>query len=255
MTVAATFLVIVFLLAPIVAAIPVAFTPQRYLSLPTDHWSLRHFGEVLTSVPWLRAIRTSVVVGLASSLVAVSLATAFCIGIWITRPRLSALLIGMATAPMAIPPIISALALYFFVSRTGTHDSLAGTTASHIIMTMPFAIVTLLVGLSQVDRRTELAARNLGASLRQTVIHVIVPQIRGSIAASLFLCFVLSWEEVSVTLFVTGSRVVTLPRSIWSGLRDNVDPKIAAISVVMIAITVTIMMIKAILDRKKTAFE
>lgn len=246
MTAALAILTVVFLFAPLFAAIPVSFTPDRFLSMPSGTWSLRHYETVVTDPAWLSAIRTSFLVGFVSSVVAVVLSAAFCIGLWMTQPRIAALLIGVATAPMAIPPIISGLALFFFVSRTGMHDTFLGTVIAHVMMVAPFAVVTLLVALSQVERRTDLAARNLGASLWQTVGWVIVPQIKGGLAGAWVLTFLLSWEEVSVTLLVTGSRLVTLPRQIWTGLRDAVDPAVAAVSVIMIAATLLVVVVRLI---------
>ncbi|MDT9646742.1 ABC transporter permease, partial [Pseudomonas sp. JV245A] len=99
-----------------------------------------------------------------------------------------------------------------------------------------------LVALSQVDRRIELASRNLGASLMQTTFLVMLPNLKLGIFSTALLSFALSWEEVAVTLFITSVDVNTLPRRIWSGLRDNVDPSVAAISVLLIGLTLLVLM-------------
>ena len=245
-TVAIAMLIVVFLLAPLIATIPVSFTSERFLSMPNGNWSLRHYEKVFTDPGWLGAIRTSALVALVAGTLATILAGLFCVGIWLARPWGAAALVGIVLAPMAIPPIISSLALYFFVSRAGLQDSLPGVILAHVVMATPFAVVILMVALSLVDRRNELAARNLGASLGQTVAWVILPQIRGALISAWFLSFMLSWEEISVTLFVSGYRIVTLPRQIWSGLRDNVDPAIAVASAVMIVLTAAALLVRAL---------
>ena len=106
-----------------------------------------------------------------------------------------------------------------------------------------------LVALSQVDRRIDLAARGLGASVAQRAFKVILPNIRFGIVTALLLSFVLSWEEIGVTLFVSSVNAVTLPRLMWMGLRDNIDPAIAAISVLLILVTVTVLLARGAVRR------
>ncbi len=108
---------------------------------------------------------------------------------------------------------------------------------AHVVVVSPFAVVLLLAALSQVDRRIDLAARGMGASVGTRTLRVILPNIRFAVEAAALLCFVLSWEEIGVTLFITSVDAVTLPRLMWMGLRDNIDPAIAAMSVVLIALT------------------
>lgn len=124
---------------------------------------------------------------------------------------------------------------------------------SHAVMAVPYAVVTLLVTRSQVDRRIELAVRNPGALIWQTTFWVVLPNIRFGVLIAAFLSFVMSWEEIAVTLFVTSVKIVTLPRMIWAGLRDNVDPVIAAISVALILLTLFGMVAKLIVSLRPKA--
>ena len=120
---------------------------------------------------------------------------------------------------------------------------------AHVVVVAPFAVVLLLAALSQVDRRIDLAARGMGASVATRALRVILPNIRFALAAAALLCFVLSWEEIGVTLFITSVDAVTLPRLMWMGLRDNIDPAIAAMSVVLIALTALALAARALLRR------
>lgn len=247
------YVAMLFLAAPLLAVIPISFTSKHFLSMPKGDWSLRHYQELLANQQWHDGILTSLCVAVLASGLATLFATLFCVGIWYARSRLTPALVGIVLAPLAVPPIISALALYFFVTRTALFDTMPGTVISHAVMSMPYAVVTLLVTLGQVDRRIELAARNLGASVWQTTWWVVLPNIRFGIVTAAFLSFVMSWEEIAITLFVTSVKVVTLPRMIWSGLRDNVDPVIAAISVALIGLTVLGLVAKRLLDRQGTS--
>mgnify|MGYP001378376055 CR=1 FL=1 len=100
-------------------------------------------------------------------------------------------------------------------------------------------------------RRDYVAARSMGAGLWTRITRVILPNIRFGILTALFLTFVLSWEEIGVTLFITSVNAVTLPRLMWMGLRDNIDPAIAAISVVLIVIVVTVILAKTVWQMRK----
>ncbi|MEP3675864.1 ABC transporter permease [Sulfitobacter sp.] len=242
-----------FLLLPLIAVIPVSFTPKRFLSLPEDVWSLRHYEALIDKPQWLEATLTSVQIAALSGLLATSLAFAFSLGIWMMRPRYAGLLIGIALLPMVAPPVVSALTLYFFLILIGKvnsligYDNMAGVVLSHTVMIVPFAVILISVSLAQVDRRIDLAARAMGAGLLTRIFVVLLPNIRFAVLTAFFLTFVLSWEEIGVTIFITSVQVITLPRLMWMGLRDNIDPAIAAASVVLIAIVALVIVSRAIL--------
>ena len=130
-----------------------------------------------------------------------------------------------------------------------------GVALAHAVMIAPYAVVLVLVSLSQVDRRIDLAARGFGAGIGTRIFRVILPNIRFGVMTAAFLAFVLSWEEIGVTLFITSVNAVTLPRMMWMGLRDNIDPAIAAISVLLIVLVMAVILSKTVISalRKKTA--
>ncbi len=242
--------VALFLLLPLLAVIPVSFTPARYLSIPTDEWSLRHYRTLIEDPAWLEAAWLSVRIGVTAAALATALALAFSLGIWMLRPRFAGLMMGVALLPMVAPPVVSALTLYFFLislSRVNdvlAYDTFAGVVLAHTVMIVPFAVVLITVALSQVDRRIDLAARAMGAGLGIRIFRVILPNIRAGVMFAFFLTFMLSWEEIGVTIFITSVNVATLPRMMWMGLRDNIDPAIAAISVVLIVIVVSAILLR-----------
>jgi putative spermidine/putrescine transport system permease protein len=244
------FMVALFLLLPLIAVVPVSFTPARFLSMPTDVWSLRHYQALLDNPAWLQSIWLSLRIGILSSVIATLLALMFSLGIWMFRPWFGSLLFGFVLLPMVAPPVVSAITLYFFLTTLSkvndivAYDTWVGVAIAHAVMIAPFAVVMVTVALAQVDRRIDLAARGFGASVSQRVFKVILPNIKFGIFTAFFLSFVLSWEEIGVTLFITSVDAVTLPRMMWMGLRDNIDPAIAAISVILIVIVITVILAK-----------
>jgi putative spermidine/putrescine transport system permease protein len=235
-----------FLLAPLLAVVPISFTPVRYLQMPEGEYSLRHYRTIIEDGDWHASIWLSARIALLSSLIATGLATAFGLGIWYAQSRLTPLIVGFVMLPMVVPPVVSAATLYFFTTWLSRqyapigYDTWPGVTLAHIVMIAPFAVVIILVALSQLDRRIEMAARGMGASLWQTTFMVMLPNIKFGIFSAWLLTFVLSWEEIGVTLFITSVQAITLPRRMWMGLRDNIDPAIAAISVILIVVTVAL---------------
>lgn len=243
-------LVAAFLLLPLLAVVPVSFTAHRYLSLPEGAWSLRHYRTLVDDPAWGQAVLMSIRIGVLSSVVATALALLFSLGLWMLKPRFAGLLMGVALLPMVAPPVVSALTLYFFLIALSkangwvAYDTWLGVALAHAVMIAPFAVVVITVALAQLDRRIDLAARAMGAGLFTRMTHVILPNIRFGLLSALFLTFMLSWEEIGVTIFITSVNVVTLPRLMWMGLRDNIDPAIAAISVVLICLVVLVILAK-----------
>jgi putative spermidine/putrescine transport system permease protein len=244
------FAVALFLLLPLIAVVPVSFTPARFLSMPTDVWSLRHYQALIDNPAWLQSIWLSLRIGILSSLIATLLALAFSLGIWMFRPWFGSVLFGFVLLPMVAPPVVSAITLYFFLTTLSkvndvvAYDTWVGVAIAHAVMIAPFAVVMVTVALAQVDRRIDLAARGFGATVSQRIFKVILPNIKFGVFTAFFLSFVLSWEEIGVTLFITSVDAVTLPRMMWMGLRDNIDPAIAAISVILIGIVIAVILVK-----------
>jgi putative spermidine/putrescine transport system permease protein len=252
-------MVAAFLLAPLLAVVPISLTPARFLTMPNGALSLVHYRDLIDNPDWGRSILLSLRIGIVSSAIATALALAFALGIWMFQPRLSALLVGFVLLPMIVPPIVSAMILYFFLTSLSQfsgsigYDTWLGVALAHVVMIAPFAVVLILVALAQVDRRIDLAARGLGAGVFQRAFRVILPNIRFGVLTAALMAFVLSWEEIGVTLFITSVNAITLPRLMWMGVHDNIDPAIAAISVVLIIITTIALLGRMILQREQTA--
>jgi len=251
------FLVAAFLLMPLLAVVPVSFTPGRMLAMPTGQWSLRHYQTLINDPRWLDSILLSLRIGIVTSVLSTVLALMFGLAIWMFQPRFTAILVGFVILPMIVPPVVSAITLYFLLTSLSSYlpaigyDTWLGVALAHTVMTVPFATVMILVALSQVDRRIDLAARGLGATVWERATKVIIPNIKFGIATAALLSFVLSWEEIGVTLFVTSVNAITLPRLMWMGLRDNIDPAVAALSVILILITVLVLVVRTIVQHRK----
>lgn len=246
-----------FMLLPLAVVVPVSLTSKRYLSMPEGAYSWRHYQALLEEPMWLDGVIQSLLVAGFTSVLATALAVAFALGVWYLRSTLAKVLVGLAMVPLIMPPVVSAMILYFMETKLSAvspalgYDTLPGVILAHVILVVPFGVIGMMVALGQLDRRLELAARGLGAGVWRTVFWVLLPNLKGSIAATALLAFALSWEEITVTLFITSVQVNTLPRQIWSGLRDNVDPSVAALSVLLIGLTLVILLGRALFAGKR----
>ena len=245
-------LVVLFLTLPIVVVVPVSFTPHRYLSLPGSQWSLQHYATLLADPSWMRSIRDSLIVATGSSLIAVVLGTLVAIGCWRISTRLSEFVRMVMLAPMIVPSIVHALGFYQGWVQFGLIDTYAGLILAHAMKGIPYVVISVSAALANVDLRLEQAARNLGATMLEAMRRVIVPAAKPGILAGAVFAFALSWDELVVNLFITSRNVYTLPRKIWDGIQDNINPAVAAVATLLIVVTVAAMLLRAMLARRST---
>jgi putative spermidine/putrescine transport system permease protein len=150
---------------------------------------------------------------------------------------------------MIVPEIVHSLAFYKAWASIGLLDTYLGVILVHAMRGMPFVVLTVAASLANLDPRTEQAARSLGASGARTMWWVVLPQIRNGVLGGAVFAFFLSWDEIVVVLFITLRRIYPLPRRIWDGLEDNIDPTIAALGTLMILMTVFLMLLQARMNR------
>lgn len=243
-------LLLLFLVAPALIAIPVSLTPKRFLSMPKGEYSLRHFQKLFESEEWISSFWQSTVIGLASAALATVLGTFCAIGLWRVASRWGEVVRAFLLLPLVVPPIISAMAFYRLMVPIGLIDTYAGLILAHTVLAAPLVLITVSASLAGFDPRLEQASRNLGASNWTTMRRVILPSIRPGVLAGAIFAFIASWDEIVVTLFLSKFAVYTLPRRMWNGIRENTDPTVAAAAVVLIAITLIFFIIQALSARR-----
>ncbi len=242
--------ILMFLVLPALIAIPVSLTPKRFLSMPKGEFSLQHFEKLFSSEDWMSSFGQSAVIAGSTSLLATTLGTLCAIGLWRVSSKYSELVRAFLLLPLIIPQIISAMAFYRLWIPMGLLDSYTGLILAHTILATPLVLITVSASLANFDPKLEQASRNLGASNWTTMRRVILPSVRPGVFAGALFAFILSWDEIVVTLFISKFTVYTLPRRMWNGIRENTDPTVAAAAVVLIAITVIAFVVSAILSRR-----
>ena len=226
-----------FLVLPILIIAPVSFTSKRYLSWPGADWSLRHYEALIGDNAWLSSVGDSLIVATSAAILALVLGTLFAVGHWRLNNATTRNLRIMMLLPMIVPPIVHAVAFYQAWAFLDLLDTYPGLVLVHTMKALPFVILAVSASLVNLDPKLEQASRSLGADAKQTLFHILLPQVRPGMIAGAIFAFITSWDEIIVAIFITSRHVYTLPKRIWDGLFDNVDPAIAAIGTIMIVLT------------------
>lgn len=234
----AGWLVICFLILPITVVIPISLTDQNYLGLPKDHLSLQYYHNLFTSAAWLGSIGQSVVIALAAAAIALVTGTACAIGCWRLGSKAADALRVVMLVPLIVPTIVYALGLYRLWAQLGLLDTYTGVIIAHAVTGMPYVIVIVSTGLAGFDLRLEQAARSLGAGMLQSLRLVLLPNLKAPLASAGLFAFIHSWDDLVLVLFIAGRAVFTLPRRIWDGINDQLDPTMAAVATVLLLVSV-----------------
>ena len=227
-----------FLLLPILVIVPISLTSKRYLSMPDGSYSLHHYESLVNDPRWLSSAGDSLLVALAATTLAVLAGVGFSLGAWRLGHPLARWLRVLMLAPMIVPPIVHAVAFFRAGAAVGLIDTYTGLILVHAMKGLPFVVLSVSASLAYLPANLDRAARSLGATPLQSLWWVVLPQLKPGILAGAAFAFVTSWDEIVVALFVTSRQVFTLPRRIWAGLADNIDPAIAALGTVFVLITV-----------------
>ncbi|GLK54068.1 putative spermidine/putrescine transport system permease protein [Methylopila capsulata] len=239
-------LVVVFALAPIVIVCVVAFTSHGYLSLPTEGPSLRWFYAIGDRPEFLRSVLDSLWLAAAASTLAVALAVPAALAIGRERFPGRGALLSLFQSPLMIPHLVLGIALLRFFTETGLGLSRWTLLAGHLVVVFPFALRLVLTASAGIDRTMENAAASLGASRWVVFRRVTLPLIMAGVVSGWILSFIQSFDEVTMSVFISTPETTTLPVRLFLYIQDNIDPLVASVSAALIFATVIAMVI---LDR------
>lgn len=243
-------LVLVFLIVPILAIVPLSFNAGSFLTYPLDGVSLRWYAEVLTTERWLRALRNSLIIAVPATALAMILGTLAAVGLAQARVRGKAVITGLLISPMIVPVIITAVGMYFFFAPLGLVNSFAGLILAHAALGAPFVFITVSATLATFDTSLVRAAASLGAPPLTVFFRIVMPLIApGLISGGLF-AFATSFDEVIVVLFIGGPGERTLPREIFDGIREHITPAITAVATLLILFATALMLTMEALRRR-----
>jgi putative spermidine/putrescine transport system permease protein len=232
--------VLLFLLGPFVVVFVAGFSGDETLAFPPTSWSWRWMGHVFTVDAFRRSFATSLVVGVGGTLGALALGVPVA---WVlARRRLPGqeLVRTLLTLPLIVPGIIVGLALLDHMVLVYNLPVLASLLVGHTALLLPYAVRVVSASLANLRADIDEAAVTLGATRAQAFFRVVLPNIRGGIAAAAVLAFITSFNQVPVSLFLTGPGVSTLPIEMMAYMETSYDPSIAALSTLLVVFTIVV---------------
>lgn len=239
-------IVLFFLITPVLIVIPMSFSGARYLEFPPSSLSLRWYRQFFSSPEWLHATWNSLRIALGTTVVSVAMGFLAALGISQSRSRRVRLLRVGLTMPMMIPTIIIAVAVYLVYAKWRLTGTYAGLVIAHSCLALPYVVVVISSALSGIDSRLYDAARSLGAGHFTAVRLVVMPLMKPAILSSMLFAFMTSFDEVTVSLFISRPETTTLPKMMFDHLRFEIHPVIAAISSMLIALTLAALTLNAL---------
>jgi putative spermidine/putrescine transport system permease protein len=226
-----------FLLAPVFPVVMMSFTNDPYIMFPPQSWGIAAYFNILHNVAFVAGAQTSVVIAAVVTVLALILG----VPVAYAAARLPLVgrdtLIALFTLPMIVPAIVFALGGLLVLVWAGLLGSYVGLILAHLVLVVPFVIRILLTALGTLPIDIEAAAATLGATPMRVFFRVTLPLLRPALIAAAALSFLISFDEVTVSLFIVGSDIITLPVALFRYTQDHTDAQIAAVSVVLILIT------------------
>ena len=251
------FMVLLFLMLPILVIVPLSFNAEPFFTFTTDMlaldpqaYSMRWYQGIFSDQKWILAIKNSFIVGIAAALLATALGTLAAVGLaspWMPFKRL---ITALLLSPMIVPLIIIAAGMFFFYTHFGLVSTYTGLIIAHAALGVPFVIITVTATLTGFDRSLFHAGLSLGASPVKVFFDVVIPIIRPGVISGGLFAFVASFDEVVVVLFLAGPEQRTIPRQMFSGLREQINPTILAVATLLILLSVALLVTLELLRRR-----
>jgi putative spermidine/putrescine transport system permease protein len=242
--------IFIYLVFPLLTIIPLSFNSGEFLHYPLQGLSLRWYHEFFASGRWGVAIENSAIVGISAMVLATVLGTVTAVGINRANFPGKQLVLALLISPMMIPLVITALALYLFYARIGLNDTYIGLILAHTILGMPFVLITVSATLQGFDYNLIRAGASLGASPLRVFFKIVLPNIAPGVVSGALFAFAISLDEVVVVLFVAGPAHRTLPRQMFSGIREHLSPTFLAAATTLIVVAALLMVTMELLRKR-----
>lgn len=248
---AAAFFGVVFLLAPLFIIVPLSFSSARYLTFPPPGVSLQWYERFLGDPNWLRSIWVSLQVAVFSSLLTVVVGVLAAFPLVRNEFRGKTIVYAVVLAPMIVPAIITAIALFFLFARLGLNGTVLAIAIGHAVVVLPIVIIIVSATLQNFDIRLEQAAMSLGAGRLRTFRKVTLPTIAPGIVSGALFSFLTSFDELIIPLFLGGPYAQTLSVRIWNSIMLEIEPTIAAVSTFLIAMAILVLVAAGLLRQRR----
>jgi putative spermidine/putrescine transport system permease protein len=232
---------LILLLAPTLVVLVVSFTDGFSLKFPPPGYSLRWYAALVDAWQIQFAARNSLEVALVSTALSVVLGVAAALAIARSRRAMARILDSLFMSPLVLPALAFGLSALMLFTLVGVRLSFTTLVIGHVVVCVPYILRTTIAALAQLDPALLESSASLGAARLYTFRRVTLPTIRSGIFAGAFIAFMSSFDNVPVSLFLADARTDMLPIRMWQNLEGTLDVRVAAISGVLIAVTLVLM--------------
>ena len=268
-------LIFLFLIAPILIIFPLSFNKEPYFSFTEgmlafnpEAFSIRWYIDILhngmikpeavegwwsdlwINSQWVRSIKNSFIIGIFATLLATALGTLAAIGLSRSEMPFRRPVMALLISPMIVPLVIIASGMFFFFSDIGIAKTYVGVIVAHAILGTPYVIITVTATLVGFDQSLTRAAASLGANPFRTFFKVQMPLILPGVVSGALFAFITSFDEVVVVLQVADVRQRTIPRQMFSGIREQISPTILAVATILVILSILLLTIVELLRRR-----
>jgi len=235
-------LTLLYLILPVLAIVPLSFSSSTFLVYPIPGWSLRWYQNLIASDEWRMAAKNSFIVAPSATVVATVLGTLAAIGLTKANFRGKALLMAILISPMIVPVVVVGVGMYLFFAPLGLANTYIGLILAHASLGVPFVVTTVAATLQGFNYNLVRASLSLGANPVTTFFRITLPVIAPGVISGALFAFATSFDEVVVTLFLAGADQTTLPRQMFTGIRENISPTIAALATILIVFSTCLLL-------------
>ena len=243
-------IVLLFLISPILAVMPLSFNSESFFTYPMPGYSLKWYEDFFFNPRWSGAVKMSFLVAIATTILATALGTLAALGLARSNFPSKATIMAILISPMIVPVIISAVGMFKFYAQLDLAGTRLGIIRAHTALATPFVVITVTATLSSFDKTLMRAGASCGAPPHTVFFKVVMPLILpGMISGALF-AFVTSFDEVVVVLFLASPEDRTLPLQMFSGIREMISPTITAAATVLVLISTALLVTVEMLRRR-----
>ena len=261
-------MVLFFLVMPLIAVIPISFSSSPFLeftpgmiALDPEAFSLRWYRLLIgdcsdpgittvCSDRWLIGAKNSLFIGIIATLLATTLGIMAALGL--SRPYMPfrKVIMAIMISPLIVPLIITASGVFFFFAKLNLVATFTGLIFAHTILGLPFVVITVTATLVGYDHNLTKAAASLGGGPVRNFFKVEMPLILPGVISGALFAFITSFDEVVIVLFVGGPEQFTLPRQMWSGIRQEISPTILSAATILVIISILLLTTVELLRRR-----
>jgi len=242
-------LLVVFLVAPMIIVLIISFSSAQFLTFPPPGFSLQWYRKLFSDPAWVESLTTSLEIVVPTGLIAMTLGTAAAFGLSRSRIPGKNVITGLLMAPIVVPVIIIAAAIYGVYAVWGLNGTLLGFILAHTVLTVPYVMSTVFAALEMVDPQYENAALTLGAPPWTVFRRIVLPLIAPGVLSGVLFAMVISFDELIVSLFISTPTLRPVTVQMWSDVLGDVDPTIAAIGTLLFLFSLLVLLLEGLMRR------